>query len=166
MSQVQIPSLDHCIWRAQINHLCKSGLDPIDCKSNLFLNLHIIYVDAMRLIRNIKKTPANEASMKMAHFSNIGVTEVFLEATPTMMITTVLFFLAIGSKEEGGLFTLLLGRSSWSVTLFTLGYEASILSSTFGVSRYNILTPRARHKKIEANVTDFVNHFQTHISQA
>ena len=92
----------------------------------------------MRLIRNIKKTPANEASMKMAHFSNIGVTEVFLEATPTMMITTVLFFLAIGSKEEGGLFTLLLGRSSWSVTLFTLGYEASILSSTFGVSRYTI----------------------------
>ena len=33
MSQVQIPNSDHCIWRAQINHLCKSGLDPIDCKS-------------------------------------------------------------------------------------------------------------------------------------
>ena len=34
MSQVQIPNLDHCIWRAWINQLCKSGLDPIDCKSS------------------------------------------------------------------------------------------------------------------------------------
>ena len=34
MSQVQIPNSDHCIWRARINHLCKSGLDPIDCKSS------------------------------------------------------------------------------------------------------------------------------------
>ena len=34
MPQVQIPNLDHCIWRARINHLCKSGLDPIDCKSS------------------------------------------------------------------------------------------------------------------------------------
>ena len=37
---VQIPkplsqqASDHCIWRARINHLCKSGLDPIDCKSS------------------------------------------------------------------------------------------------------------------------------------
>ena len=34
MSQVQIPNSDHCIWQAWINHLCKSGLDPIDCKSS------------------------------------------------------------------------------------------------------------------------------------
>ena len=38
MSQVQIPNSDHCIWRARINHLCKSGLDPIDCKSSLRLS--------------------------------------------------------------------------------------------------------------------------------
>ena len=36
MSQVQIPNSDHYIWRARINHLCKSGLDPIDCKSSSF----------------------------------------------------------------------------------------------------------------------------------
>ena len=34
MSQVQIPNSYHCICRARINHLCKSGLDPIDCKSS------------------------------------------------------------------------------------------------------------------------------------
>ena len=37
MSQVQIPNSDHCIWPAWINHLCKSGLDHIDCKSRFCL---------------------------------------------------------------------------------------------------------------------------------
>ena len=36
MAQVQIPNWDHCIWQALINHLCKSRLDPIDCKSRSF----------------------------------------------------------------------------------------------------------------------------------
>ena len=96
----------------------------------------------MRLIRNIKRTPANAASMKMAHFSNIGVTEVFLEATPTTMITTVIFVLSlqgryVGYGDGGGLSALLVGRSVWSAALFYVGYAASILSSAFGVSRYN-----------------------------
>ena len=91
----------------------------------------------MRLIRNIKRTPANAALMKMAHFSNIGVTEVFLEATPTTLVTTVILVLSLRS-EEGGLYDLLIGRSVWSAALFYVGYAASILSSTFGVSRYNI----------------------------
>ena len=95
----------------------------------------------MRLIRNIKRTPANAALMKMAHFSNIGVTEVFLEATPTTMITTVIFVLSLQYNVGygGGLSALLVGRSVWSAALFYVGYAASILSSTFGVSRYNIL---------------------------
>ena len=44
MSQVQIPNSDHYIWRARINHLCKSGLDPIDCKSsyNYFAHFWLI----------------------------------------------------------------------------------------------------------------------------
>ena len=33
-SHVPIPNWGHCIWRAFINQLCKSGLDPIDCKSS------------------------------------------------------------------------------------------------------------------------------------
>ena len=35
MSQVQIFNWNHCIWRAWINPLCKSGLDPIDFKFSL-----------------------------------------------------------------------------------------------------------------------------------
>ena len=34
MTQVHIPHWDHYIWQTWINHLCKSGLDPINCKSS------------------------------------------------------------------------------------------------------------------------------------
>ena len=88
----------------------------------------------MRLIRNIKRSPANAASMKMAHFSNIGVIEVFLEATPTTFLTTILFISALGNRRERGLFDLLLG-GGWSEILFYVGFAASVLSSAFGVSR-------------------------------
>ena len=91
----------------------------------------------MRLVRNIQRTPANAASMKMAHFSNIGVSEVFLEATPTAFITTILLYSVNGNRmddKDGGLYDVLIG-SGWSATIFYLGYVTSILSSAFGVSR-------------------------------
>ena len=88
-------------------------------------------LDAMRLICNIKRNPANAASLKMAHFSNIGVTEVFLEATPTTFITTILL---LSAGPNRGLFDVLIG-SGWSEILFYVGYVASVLSSAFGVSR-------------------------------
>ena len=88
----------------------------------------------MRLIQNIKRTPANAASMKMAHFSNIGVTEVFLEATPTTFITTILLFSALFS-DVNGFYDVLIGSSDQSAIIFFVGYAASILSSAFGVSR-------------------------------
>ena len=89
----------------------------------------------MRLILNIKRTPAKAASMKMAHFSNIGVLEVFLEATPTTFITTALFFKDKTTWRETGLHDILLGKSEFTRILFYVGYAASILSSAFGVSR-------------------------------
>ena len=36
LSQFQISNWDHCFWWAWINPLCKSGLDPVDCKSSWF----------------------------------------------------------------------------------------------------------------------------------
>ena len=92
-----------------------------------------IILDAIRLISNIKRTPANAASLKMAHFSNIGVTEVFLEATPSTFITTILLFSAV--YENQGLSVVLFGTDLLSNVIFHVGYAASILSSAFGVSR-------------------------------
>ena len=59
-----------------------------------------IFVDAVRLIRNIKSNPSNAAQMKMSHFSNIGVIEVFLEATPTTFVTTVLLFTSLYDPDQ------------------------------------------------------------------
>ena len=68
----------------------------------------------------------------MKHFSNYGVTEVFLEAVPTTFITTVLF---TSNIRSGNLNRLMFGVSWPSLVLFWIGYLASILSSAFGVSR-------------------------------
>ena len=51
---------------------------------------------AMKLIKNIKRNPTNAGSLKMENFSHIGVTEVFLEATPTTFLTTVFFVSSLG----------------------------------------------------------------------
>ena len=85
----------------------------------------------MRLIHKIQRTPANAASLKMAHFSNVGVIEVFLEATPTTMVTTVLMTSAL--LKQDSLIDVLIGKEWWSVIVFSLGYSASILSSAIGV---------------------------------
>ena len=99
-----------------------------------------IFVDAVRLIRNIKSNPSNAAQMKMSHFSNIGVIEVFLEATPTTFVTTVLLFTSL-YDQSNNLKDVLWGNGNKGsgrevkAILFLLGYSASILSSAFGVSR-------------------------------
>ena len=70
MSQVQIPNSDHCIWRAWINHLCKSGLDPIDCESSWTLTFWIILADWSPFVSSIKIIP--RASI-IQHFGKTSV---------------------------------------------------------------------------------------------
>ena len=70
--------------------------------------------------------------MKMAHFSNVGVTEVFLEATPTTFISTILL---LSASNNNGLWNVLIGTDWLSGIVFWVGYVASVLSSAFGVSR-------------------------------
>ena len=83
----------------------------------------------------------------MDHFSQVGVLEVFLEATPTAFLFLILTIsgLAIESDAFGsGLQQLLVGnffRSSGSgdvfqFILFCVTCASSIFSSAFGVSRY------------------------------
>ena len=86
----------------------------------------------MRLIHNIRRNPKNKATLKMKHFSNYGVTEVFLEAVPTTFITTLLI---MSNLDSGNLNLLLIGVNWSSFVLFWIGYVTSILSSAFGVSR-------------------------------
>ena len=78
--------------------------------------------------------------MKMEHFSQIGVTEVFLEATPTVYVLTVIFLSALHSKTRtSGLYTQLYGNYDGgeytTIVLFFLTYATSIMSAAFGISR-------------------------------
>ena len=77
--------------------------------------------------------------MKMEHFSQIGVTEVFLEATPTVYVLTVMF-LSTGRTRSLGLSTQLFGNIDVGgdytyFVLFSLTYATSVLSAAFGISR-------------------------------
>ena len=76
---------------------------------NALSNYHVFNLDAIRLIYNIKRTPKNAASLKMTHFSNIGVTEVFLEATPTTFISTFLLLSALFIEDDKSLRLVLFG---------------------------------------------------------
>ena len=78
--------------------------------------------------------------MKMDHFSQIGVTEVFLESTPTAFVMTVIWIStqSRGTTSSGTLRTLLLGYNYSNYPVFLLTYVTSILSAAFGISRYTI----------------------------
>ena len=96
----------------------------------------------MRLIINIKKNPSRASKMKMEHFSQIGVTEVFLEATPRVYVLTVIFLSAFwrnGRTRTSGLYTQLYGNYDGgeytTIVLFFLTYATSIMSAAFGISR-------------------------------
>ena len=82
----------------------------------------------------------------MDHFSQVGVLEVFLEATPTaflFLILTISAFVSDGSDGDG-LEQLLVGnffrsrgsRDVFQFLLFLVTCASSIFSSSFGVSKY------------------------------
>ena len=86
----------------------------------------------------------------MDHFSQVGVLEVFLEATPTTFLFLVLAISGLGrGSENNGLQQLLLGNylnSGRSIgdkvqfILFCVSCASSIFSSAFGISRYLRIT--------------------------
>ena len=94
----------------------------------------MLVLDAFRLIRRIKEKPISSSKLKMEHFAQIGVIEVFLEATPSTFLFCVLLVSSLSVQEEG-LRVLLLGSSDVQLALFLLSFGSSIFSSAFGVAR-------------------------------
>ena len=78
----------------------------------------------------------------MDHFSQVGVLEVFLEATPTAFLFLILTISGLTSGRESGLAQLLIGnwRGGWKdvdqFILFCFTCYSSLFSSAFGISRY------------------------------
>ena len=96
----------------------------------------------MRLIKKIKEEPSKSSKLKREHYAQIGVMEVFLEATPSafvFMILIVSTFTKGGDNE--GLALLLIGPldgAFWAnkdFALFCVSCGSSIFSSAFGVTR-------------------------------
>ena len=106
-------------------------------------------LDALRVIGRIKKKPSQASKIKLDHYKNVGVIEVFLEAVPTAFILIVISYVGIydgGNRSTDGLGYSLIGSGYvnnysfdyWSLTLFFISCATSIFSAVFGMSRYLI----------------------------
>ncbi len=88
----------------------------------------------------------------MEHYAQIGVMEVFLEATPSAFLFIILSIFSITKNDQDGLVetirtvgntdlrrndlrALIVGSSSAEIALFFLSWGTSIWSSVFGVAR-------------------------------
>ena len=95
-------------------------------------------------MKKIRENPSQASKLKMQHFANVGVHEVFCEAVPTTFLLIVISIVGLtGRPETSGLGIVLIGSSSIryfgddpvSSTLFVISCATSIFSAAFGTSR-------------------------------
>ena len=95
-------------------------------------------------MKRIKKFPSQASIIKINHYSNIGVIEIFLEAVPTAFIFVLISIVGLSLRDEtSGLGHVLIGSSNiqsfgldlWSSTLFCITCATSIFSAGFGMAR-------------------------------
>ena len=95
-------------------------------------------------MKKIRKKPSQASKIKMNHFANVGVFEVFLESVPTTFLLILLSIVGLTYLDEtSGLGYVLIGSSSIgyffddpvSATLFIISCATSIFSAAFGMSR-------------------------------
>ena len=69
-----ITNWDHCIWRTWINPPCKSGLDPIDCKSSSISILGPLKsaLDAHYIPRVSNDTRENHRQSALTRLTKVG----------------------------------------------------------------------------------------------
>ena len=101
-------------------------------------------------MKRIKNSPSQTSKIKIIHFSNIGVIEIFLEAVPTAFILVLISIVGLVSVSEvdgtSGLSYVLIGAANavyfdndlWSFTLFCITCATSIFSAGFGMARYKV----------------------------
>ena len=114
-----------------------------------FQNEYIFFIvlDALRVMSRIKKSPSQAEKMKMNHFSNIGVIEIFLESVPSafiLILISIVGFSEVRDSHNYGLCNVLIGRARFysSENLFSLSFilfwvtcATSIFSAGFGMAR-------------------------------
>ena len=94
----------------------------------------------------IKISPSQAAKIKLNHFSNIGVIEIFLESVPSTFILVLLSVVGFSNTDNSaGLCNVLIGHEEidirpgyinyWSFTLFWVTFATTIFSAGFGMAR-------------------------------
>ena len=89
-------------------------------------------LEAIKLIFAIKRNPEKANNLKRTYENKIGSTEVFLEATPTVLI---LIFIARNDYENGTSIILVGGQNGNDVWIFVTSFVASVLSASFGLAK-------------------------------
>ena len=95
-----------------------------------------MFLEAVKLILAIRRNPEKKGKLKR-HFENlIGATEVFIEATPSVLIQIVIFM-----RIDSSLYAILTPQKSWwhlgvdGDTILALTFATSILSASFGLAK-------------------------------
>ena len=104
-----------------------------------------MFLDALRVMRRIKKSPSQAAEIKLNHFSNIGVIEIFLESVPSAFILILISIVGFsGGSNTSGLSKVLIGSESYgsaygidhgSFILYWVTTSTSTFSAGFGMAR-------------------------------
>ena len=101
-----------------------------------------IFIDALRVIRASISDPEGDSERKRAHYTNVATSEVFFESTPSVLIqiTLVLTILSSHCIEAGTMeFAEIVNtESNFAIFVFSISFASSLISSAFGVSRYDV----------------------------
>ena len=93
-----------------------------------------LLLDAVQVIRDIIRSPESSEERKRKHFANVTISEVFLEATPTVFLAIMLLVYIIQSKDVEAL-QALRGANTTEKVHFSMSLFISILSAAFGFAR-------------------------------
>ena len=85
-------------------------------------------LDAVKVITDILKNPERSDELKSSHYVNVALSEVWLEATPTV------FLITLYELREGDFMLRFLEEDISYI--FILSYSSSILSSSLGCARF------------------------------
>ena len=98
------------------------------------LNEILNFLDAVKMIRDYFKAPGNFSERQRFHFLNFS-SETFLEATPTVFIQIIIMITILGKRIGIGEMEIneFLGNNK---DLAIISFTSSLLSSSFGISRY------------------------------
>ena len=93
-----------------------------------------LIVDAVQVIRDVLKNPESSSERERKHFRNVAISEVYLEATPTVFLYIMLFaYIFITTKSQNlEVSQVLFGTNA---VLYSFSFTTSLISAAFGIAR-------------------------------